>query len=190
MRPRFVLLNEKPQIIEPELKDIPGYIMSLWNGTEDCFMKGVDALCGFKHNPEVANLAKYTKELLDKEYVQLTLGDVPSLTMAVLGKGNMIAGLIIAPYNWVEMCNDNPPCQLGAVIFCASQAADFYNGRLSEEIKKRGEAYEAEYLKGIRNMPGLELTDYQRYVVNNFPDGIPPEMVAPLKPIKTMEQMN
>jgi hypothetical protein len=153
-------------------------------------MKGIGTLCGFKHNPEIASLAKYTKELLEREYVVLTMGDVPSLTMAVLGKDNMIAGLIVAPYNWIEMCDQDPPCQLGAIIFCASQAADFYNGRLSEEIKKRGEAYEAEYLKGIRDMPGLKLNDYQRHVVKSFPDGIPPEMVAPLKPIKTMEHMN
>lgn len=189
----FVFVKENHMNLhQPKPETISEEIVSLFHRTEENFKSGIETLKKITYNEKLKTLASYSYELFERNYVKFALGDVKALTMAVLGKENSIIGLVIAPYDWTISCNRNQALQLGAIVFCCSQAVDFYNGRVENPdlMQIRAAAYEAEYLNAIKGMPNLNLTEYQEKIVERFPNGLPPDLLPPLKPIVSLGEMN
>ena len=100
---------------------------------------------------------------------------IPGLAFWGEVRGVESMGMVFVPQTYAELCVDDPAMQLGALVFTASQARDFYNGRqaVTDEVKARAYAYEGEFLKTlIETAPAFTPNEYQRRVLIQFADGI------------------
>ncbi len=105
--------------------------------------------------------------------------------------GNGLHGKFTAfffPENWVQMVDDDGVMQGGAVVFCGSQARDFYNENIDNpvvtpgfqgrsEVLERARAYEAEYLLVCKELSwkvggDWHPNDYQQSILDEFPKGL------------------
>jgi hypothetical protein len=76
-----------------------------------------------------------------------------------------------------ELPEGDPAVELGrcAILFVGAQVVDFYNDRLISDraAPRRWHAYEAEFLRTLRqHLPGWTPNDYQRQILEKFPDGL------------------
>ncbi len=110
--------------------------------------------------------------------------------------------IFLLPENWLEMVDQDAIMQLGGLIFCGSQARDFYNEKYGDLAAKTGEthspavrraaAFEAEWLmycRGIQETSKAEWhpNDYQKSIMADYPKGLaslPPELWYESKPFE------
>ncbi len=85
-------------------------------------------------------------------------------------------GLVLCPENWCETLKSNPHYQMGAMVFCASQARDYWNHKypdLEGTNMNRAKAYESELLHWFaKNAESFQPNDYQQIIMECFPQGI------------------
>lgn len=142
----------------------------------DRFTEGVAMLRGFP-NPDLRTLMAMVWDIVGNRVVPIALGpEVPSLTFGAMGSKEKPDGIIFIPHNWEAMIEEDPVCQLGALVFVGSQAVDFYNGRIAIDPKAlmdRARANEAEYLVTIReSAPDHKMNDWQKKMLEEFPEGL------------------
>lgn len=152
---------------------------------EALFTGGVDLLRKLVPNPRIQALGSDIWQVFEHRHVVLAVGPpVPSLSFAVLAKAGVIQALLLAPDEWDKRAVADPIMQLGAIVMTGSQAVDFYNGRFLVEgrdvIVRRSLSYEAEYLLSFGP---IELNDYQKKVLQDFPAGFDPSLDYVRKPI-------
>ena len=118
----------------------------------------------------IQRLMSFTWDVIGNKHVNLGVGPrVPTLSVAILVNRQTA---VFVPHNWIEMVNEDPIMQLGAIVFVGSQAVDAYNGRAlidPDKIMPRARAYESEFLLYLRN---FKPNEYQRGVLGDFPNGL------------------
>ena len=91
--------------------------------------------------------------------------------------GNSL-GVVFMPTLWSDMLRETPFVQMGAMVFVASQAKDYWNNKFGVDDKQiildRACAFEAEFLHYLlcQTDRKFEPTDYQKQILSKFPDGI------------------
>lgn len=159
----------------------------------------VTAVVGSLRNPKLVPLPRINKlmklfwNLVGWRHVPVLGGTgVKSVHFYCEDRGGRAVGCIMMPPQWSKMMMEDPVMQTGAIIFAASQAQDFWTKKYLEaaDYQKRKKqnplllrayAYESDwlhYIKRVEEAPklvGLESqwkpNDYQRDVLNNFPNG-------------------
>lgn len=139
-------------------------------------------------NPKINQLVTLLWRLVGNRHIPVTLdlgGRIPSLSFVV--QGNLVeqAPFFILPQSFTGLVHANPAMQLGAVAFAASQARDYWTGKLIEEKRlgreddclKRAYAFEAEVLLTLQKLAQddgdtLKFNAYQTEVLNRFPLGL------------------
>lgn len=130
-----------------------------------------EAVLSLQAIPEpLRSLGSAMRDIFHHRHVVVTVGvQVPTLSFVVVSPP---AAMIFAPPEWPEMSRKNPTYQRGAVVFCGSQAVDYYNGRYAVDpsslILKRAHSYEAEYLRALKPEAGT-LNEHQRWLLKTFP---------------------
>lgn len=179
---KFIQLRPVPMVgtIDPEKTEV----ISLFESTKRVFFDGIETLKKFEHN-QLSVLAEYTDQIFKNRYAEFAIGNVPSLTMAVLGDEEEVANFVIAPPQWILMCSREPHHHFGSIVFCISQVADCYNGLMKDpNLIKRAKAFEAEYLRTIR--AGLKPNSYQQSLLLEFPNGMEHSLIYNRKPVELL----
>lgn len=145
------------------------------------FTEGV-AMLKLWPSPDVRTLMSFVWDIVGNRVVPTALGpEVPTLTFAAMGNPAMPDGILFVPHNWEGMIQEDPVCQLGALVFVGSQVVDYYNKRVGfevEAVKKRARANEAEFLLTIKEaQPDHKFNDWQRSVLDEFPQGLRSERI-------------
>lgn len=141
---------------------------------------GVDFLRSVFPNEAVQKLMKLVWDIIGHKITPIALGpQVPSISLAVFGSPALPQAAIFLPHNWLDDVKADPVLQMGALVFVGSQALDFYNQKVGRapaqgpESVRRARAYEAEYLLTVKKMgPQTKFNDYQKKVLDDFPEGI------------------
>ena len=104
---------------------------------------------------------------------------VPTLSFYAERMDGRFNGFVLCPENWCQMIKEDFSMHLGALVFNASKARDYWNLKLvgmcptSDKDNKatfiRAYSYEAELLLGL---PDLKPNEYQKKVLNDFPFGL------------------
>jgi hypothetical protein len=101
---------------------------------------------------------------------------VPSLSFWGEMKDLDSVAFILAPPNWLHQLCENPSMQLGALIFTASQARDYWNNLMPSEekfMRQRAWAYESEFLHYWQEQnKDWKPNEYQANVMKEYPKGI------------------
>ena len=105
----------------------------------------------------------------------------PAMTFAVLGKDIEQIPIFIMPGDFITQVSEDPVFQLGLIAYMASQARDFYTGRItsrsSDKVNRRARGYEAEALLTLQEMAreeGVDLNfhDFQLEILTENPQGL------------------
>jgi len=86
--------------------------------------------------------------------------------------------VIMIPDNWHDMLVEDAHMQMGAMVFAASQAKDYWNHKFSppnakKEIHDRAWSSEAELLHYFAHTaPDFKPNDYQNKIMDKYPKGI------------------
>ena len=98
-------------------------------------------------------------------------------------------GIILVPMTFPDLCKKDSTMQLGALVFNASKARDFYHNKLADfrATQSRAYAYEAEYLLTAQKLwaQHFDPNKYQKKVMTEYPEGLvslPNEYRYPLVP--------
>lgn len=108
---------------------------------------------------------------------------IPSLSFwgEIRGSGGVETwfATIICPGKWMEMLKEDIYMQLGAMVFNASKARDYWNRKLpgynatEKDILERSYTYETEFLNYLkREDPAFTPNKYQSQVLEKFPQGL------------------
>lgn len=145
----------------------------------------------------ISALGRYVWDVFHNRHVHLIMGPgvktlhtaiVPPGLLEKLGfpTGPVHQCVVITPPNWIEMIKEDPVMQLGGVLFCSSQATDFYNERHfvdPQELSVRAQMYESRFLGG---MPSEKLNDYQKGIVSKFKSQIDPKLAYERKKVEVV----
>lgn len=158
-----------------------------------------ESVAALSHWPDahISALGRYTWDVFHNKHVHLIMGPqvktlhtaiVPPTLLAKLGfpTGPMHQCVVITPPNWMELIKENPILQLGGVLFCSSQAVDFYNERHfvnPNELSTRAQMYESRLL---RDLPSERLNEYQKGIVSKFKGRIDPKLAYERKKVEVV----
>lgn len=127
-------------------------------------------------NQEINKLMALFWNLVENKITPAALAPaVPSLSFWCEKRGIEETAFVLVPADFAKLCKRNPTMQLGALVFVASQARDYYSNRFykSKEMEQRALVYEAEFLLTTqKNLPGFIPNEYQRNVLNFYPHGL------------------
>ena len=97
-------------------------------------------------------------------------------------RGTEKIGVVLMPVNWLSKLDKDLYMQLGALVFTASQAKDYYQAFIegpalnifdSQSTRNRALAYEAEYLLTLIQIDEqFTPNEYQLQVLNTYPRGV------------------
>ena len=143
-------------------------------------------------DPRLNDVAKLLWVLCSSRTVCTAMTEVPSLHFMGLIKNRADGkdrGVVLIPLNWVKLFSVDPWLQLGAVMYSASKARDFWNKKITDEasgleVERRAKAYEAEFLRlAIRDQSKkrFKATAYQGAVLGAF-GSFPPDLEYESKP--------
>lgn len=142
---------------------------------ESIFGVMVDDLRRTATPPQVRQLMALAWDLFENKVVVTAIGpDVPSIHMTIYRQDGKMAAMVLIPKHWLQMVQANLYEQLGALVFTASQCADFYHGKGTDDradLVARAKAYESEYLLSVPKA-ALKLTGYQRGLLDEYPKGL------------------
>lgn len=146
--------------------------------TEETFTAMVDRLrrCSC---PPIKDLTGLLWKIVGERIAPAAIMEgVPSMSFwCEVKKGEMFA-TIICPMNWCEMLKNDPHMQMGAIVFNASKAKDYWNQKVvglddtEESSTGRAWAYESEFLLHCQSDPSFSPNPYQRHVLGKFPKGV------------------
>jgi hypothetical protein len=156
-------------------------IASIVQFTETAFTSMVAALSNsLLFQSEAVNSAcRGLWDLVGSRVVEFTVtpgGQLESLHFLGIERANgSYQGAIVAPRCWPKMVVSDPWMQLGATVFMASKARDFWNAKLRDApiVVERAKAHEAEFLRLAMRDATFSPTEYQLEVLNAFPASIP-----------------
>ena len=102
---------------------------------------------------------------------------VASLSFYCEIKADKRMAVIILPEKWHDILIADTHYQMGAMVFAASQAKDYWNDKFiegkKEEVLERAYSSEAELLHYFANtVLGFKPNDYQKYVMKKYPEGM------------------
>lgn len=133
-------------------------------------------------NPRINELVKLMWRLIGNRVIKVALntevGDkMPGAAFSVIGNADAMEGIIWLPTQYAQMCVHDRIFHMGGICFCASQCRDFYNGKIpgnrdQKDDQKRALAYEAEFLHTIAQSELFQPNDWQREVMELYPNGI------------------
>lgn len=131
----------------------------------------------------------------EKHILAIENENVPSMSATVvMHRSGKLSFPIWVPSRWAVDAMVDPVMACGSLIFCGSQAVDFFNGKLIDQDKRlfpdavpRSIAFESTFLLHFSRQPhGWEPNRYQKGVIEKFPDGIPSNMLYDRKPVVTL----
>jgi len=127
-------------------------------------------------NPEINQLMLLFARLVSNEVTPTGVTDaVPTLGFFCEKLRLDEKALVLIPIDFVEQFRENPIRQLGALVYIASQARDFYNGRYYDrrQMKHRAYAFEAEFVLTMQLIdPEFVPDEYQRQIIGHLPLGL------------------
>jgi hypothetical protein len=143
----------------------------------DFFTQGVGYLKTDFPNDTIRKLMSLVWDIVGSKITPIAMGpDVQSVSIAVFGNPVLPQAAVFLPHNWLDELKRDPVLQMGALVFVGSQIVDFYNRRLMDQAEqsiKRARAHEAEFLlTSKRHVPHLVFNDYQKKVLEDFPEGV------------------
>jgi hypothetical protein len=140
-------------------------------------------------NPHVNTLMVHVWNLFGSRTVPVAMYEVPTMSFVVVGSMEDPQPILLVPQSWLLRGVLEPTMAVAALVFCGSQAVDFYNGLLltdRETCMSRAAAYEAEFLLTTqKNWPETKFNGYQRSVLEKFPTGLPDHLRYEMKPTPT-----
>jgi len=162
---------------------------------ESTFTELVDSLRNpdSMKNPAINELARLLWRLVGNRIVPSSvMPGIPTMSFwCEIKKGEMFA-TIICPLDWPQRLKDDPYMQMGAMVFNASRARDYWNHRIiditdtKEEQYDRAMAFEAELLCYFQqHTTDFVPNEYQKQVLEKFPAGLasaPPGLVYESRP--------
>lgn len=103
--------------------------------------------------------------------------NVPTLSFWCEIQRSRSLAVIMIPDNWHDMLVEDTHMQMGAMVFAASQAKDYWNHKFVPSSKKdvhdRAWSAEAELLHYFaRTAPDFKANDYQMKIMEKYPKGI------------------
>ena len=148
------------------------------------FTKLVDVMRDYDHLPhhEVNKLMTLFWRLVGNRITPVALTEsVPTIGFfCEIHKRHFVprsVGLVFVPSNWHQLLMANPLKQMGAMVFVASQAKDYWNHRFlppndREEVTSRAHSNEAELLHYFsRTVPDFKPDAYQKHVMEKYSFG-------------------
>lgn len=139
-------------------------------------------------NREINKLLSLTWRLVGNKHVPVTFdteGKLESLSFTFLKDEAEETAFFIMPRHFIQLVDEDPLMQIGAVVYNASQVRDYWTGKLKEEIQRelpeqfrvRAWAYEAEALLTMEKLlegsgEKLLLNEYQYKVLGMYPNGL------------------
>lgn len=137
-------------------------------------------------NEPVNRLMGHVWNLFGSRRVNVAMYKVSSLSFGVFGTLQSPIPVMLIPQSWLQLGITDPLMAVAGLVYCGSQAVDFYNGLLltdRETCMKRALAYESEFLLStLKRWPETVLNDYQREVLDQYPQGFPSDLVYEMKP--------
>lgn len=104
---------------------------------------------------------------------------IPTLSFWCEIQRNRSLAVIMIPDNWHDMLVEDSHMQMGALVFAASQAKDYWNHKFApttiskQEIHDRAWSSEAELLHFFaRTAPDFHANAYQNKIMERYPNGI------------------
>jgi hypothetical protein len=149
----------------------------------EAFTKCVDELRNWPHQP-VAELMSLFWKLVGNRICPASIQpDVSTLSFwcEIPGgadpdkRARQMIATIICPSNWCDMLRADRYMQLGALVFQASKAKDYWNLKIpgitctEEAFQERAYSYEAEFLNTISV---FSPNSYQKQVLTKYPQGL------------------
>jgi hypothetical protein len=149
-------------------------------------------------NHRINELAALAWELIRHNMIPFSLGPVSEVHFAAEVSSEFQKAVIICPMEFAKRVKVNVIYSMGAIVYVASQARDYYNGKFvrfheetgkwldcRKEVTERARAYESEFLHAIECMAiGYAFNDYQEEVMRQFPGGLAsrPRLIYESKP--------
>jgi len=162
------------------------------------FDNGVRVLGDSKQmpNPAINHLMLLFWRLVGNKITPSALAhQVPTLSFWAEIKATASLAVVMVPWKWDEMCVKDRWMQLGGLVFVASQACDYFHGKMSTvsdlPVITRAQAFEAEYLLTLLKEPRIAFkpNDYQKMVLDKFPKGLeslPKELRYQMRPVEAL----
>ena len=152
----------------------------------DEFSDLVDVMRQNKHVPipSINKLMTLFWKLVGNKICPVASTNVPTISFwcEIQRKNNIPKSIavILLPPNWHDLLIADPFLQMGAIVFVASQAKDYWNGKFGPLTKKeiliRAASNEAELLHFFkRTAPKFIANEYQQQILEKFPLGISSE---------------
>lgn len=145
-------------------------------------------------NPRVNEVVKLMWRLIGNQVVRVALNTevahLPGAAFSLLGNSTVHEAIIWLPQNYAEKAVNDRLFHMGGIAFCASQCRDFYNGKIlgnGVDVKRRALGYESEFLHTIAQAEEFKPNDWQKQVLDEFPDGIASVQQLLYKPKKFMD---
>lgn len=146
-----------------------------------------DQMVDFLRSPEkvqnksVNELVALLWRLVGNKIVPAAVGNLTvkdSMSFWCEGKNDRTIATIIVPTTWIDKIKSDSHMQMGAMVYNASKAKDYWNLKLyrnqaeAQEGHKRAMAYESELLNFFKKDPFWLPNEYQKQVLEFFPSGI------------------
>lgn len=92
-------------------------------------------------------------------------------------RGSKSFASILVPENWHDILVKDTYMQMGALVFAASQAKDYWNHKFhnysKKEIHDRAHSFESELLQYFsRTSSKFKANPYQQHILDRYPEGI------------------
>jgi hypothetical protein len=137
-------------------------------------------------NHRINKLAALVWELIGHDMIPSSLGAVSDVHFAAEITSEFQKAAIICPMDFAKSVKADVVYSMGAIVYVASQARDYFNGKFvrfheatgkwldcRREVTERARAYESEFLHTIESMAtGYAFNDYQQKVMRGFPGGL------------------
>jgi hypothetical protein len=127
-------------------------------------------------NEHVNRLMAQVWDLVGSCTTPVAIGAVETPSVALIQQDGQKVLAILVPPKWLENGAKDYTMMVGSMIFCGSQAVDYYNGQLlgqGQVAADRARAYEVEALHVIQAAdPSFTPNPYQTAILRCYPQGI------------------
>lgn len=159
-------------------KDDPRY--SVGKAFEVKFTTMVEGMMNPSHLPlpAINSLMRLFWRLVGNKIVPSAMGQVPTVSFLAEIRQYKSVGMVICPEDWLDKVQQDPYYQMGALVYVASQAKDYWNHKFvpnsKKEIFARAYSYEAEWLHFLAatDPAGFQPNAYQQKLMAEYPQGI------------------
>lgn len=129
------------------------------------------------HNKTINNLMSLFWNLIGHKITPAAITPIHSISFIAEQRGTSASGIVLCPPHWRKLTKDDPYMQMGALVFCASQAKDYWNFKIPSsdkqahtESSRRALMHESEFLFFLTETASdFAPNPYQQEVMNKFP---------------------